>query len=178
MGQVVKGPWAKRDAQSKLFAALSPELKTMPSPGQEVLINQLIEEIGDLAARLGEPRPQSRPAWLKGFVIQLDSQLWPPLEAADWQRVITALKAKKAQHMALLRKRHKISAAQIRAVWARVRSHPHIDEDLLYQMIGVEFPQAKKGKGKSARPSLSSLTQAEASRLLDMLNKGQKRRWA
>ena len=178
MGHVVKGPWGARQAQSKLFAALAPELPTMPSPGQETLICQLIEEIGDLAARQGEARPKDRPAWLKGFIRQVDRDIWPPLDGKNWQRVVGALKARKKQHMAALRKRHRISPAQIKAVWAKVRRHPFVDSDLLYQMIGTEFPHAQKGKGKSARPSLSSLTRAEAHRLLDMLESGQNRRQA
>jgi hypothetical protein len=178
MGRVMQGPWAKREAKSKLFAALAAELSQMPSPKQETLICQLIEETGDLAARLGEARPMDRPAWLRGFIKQVDADLWPPVDGKDWQRVIGALKAKKTQHQAVLRKRHSITPKQIKAVWALVRRHPHVDSDLLYQIIGTEFPNAKKGKGKQARPSLSSLTQGEAGRLLDMLREGQKRRRA
>jgi hypothetical protein len=175
MAKVIKGPWASRQAVTPLFMALAFDLVQMPSPGQENLITSLVDEIGQLSAKLGEGRPNDSAAWLRGFIIRVDINLWAPANSQAWQRVIAALKARKKQHLAALRKKGGITPGQIRAVWAAVRSQPGLDKDLLYEIIGRDYPQARKGQGKKARPSLSSLTSFEASRLLDDLNGARRR---
>lgn len=168
MGQVLTGPWARRPARTRLFAGL--ELEAMPSPGQEHLITELVEEISGLARRLHQDAPGDPARWLGGFARQLGLD-WPP-GADEWQRLIAGLKRRKGQLIEQARQGDRITPGQLRKIWATVRDprYPYVDEDLVYLLVRQRFPRARRpGPDGHPRPSLSRLTRREASRLLEML---------
>ncbi len=142
----------------------------MPTPGQERLIDELVGELRDLARRRHQAVPEDPIRWLRGFARQQGIG-WPP-GGDDWQWLIAGLKRRKNQLIAQVRSGDRVTQAQLRKIWATVRDprYPYVDEDLVYLLVRQCFPRARRpGPDGHPRPSLSRLTQREASRLLEML---------
>ncbi len=168
MGEVVPGPWGERHPRTALFRTLrggDGDLEQMPSPGQERLIADLVEEICALSRQTGRAVPSDPARWLVGFGRQAAGS-WPP---GDWSGLIAGLKRRKRQLIEQVRQHDRITPAQMRKIWATLRCSPYLDQATLYQIIAQRFPQARKREGGRTRPSLSRLTRREAGRLLDML---------
>lgn len=168
MPKIVQGPWKGRATEYKLWEPLWAGLAAKPTAGQERLIAELVAELRALARWLGHPDQREPAAWLLGFCKQAELD-WPP---EKFSRLIAALKAKKKQLKARGRRKNAITAAQRRKLWAIVgdAALPGIDKDLMYWIIREEYPSARRpGPDGVAVPSLSSLTTAEARRLIDTL---------
>lgn len=165
MAGVVRGPWG-RDKRHPLWAALWPQLRELPSPGQEQVIAAVVEEIAGLLPRLKHEPIRDHAAWLRGVVEQASPDLWPP---SDYQAILRVLKAKKGQLVDQVRAGDRITQAQNRRLWAALAAHPHCDQDWLYEQIDQRFPRARRNKGGKPRPSVSLLTRREAGELIDEL---------
>jgi hypothetical protein len=163
--KVVRGPWGRGERHS-LWAALWPQLETLPSPGQEGVIAAVVEEIAGLLRALKAEAIRDHAAWLRGVVEQADPGLWPP---SDYQAILRVLKAKKAQLVDQLRAGQLRTGAQNRRLWAALAAHPHCDQEWLYGYIREHYPRAKRMKGGKMQPSVSMLTQREVGAIIDYL---------
>ncbi|MCF8064350.1 MAG: hypothetical protein K9K65_06075 [Desulfarculaceae bacterium] len=171
--QVLKGPWGRRLPRVAFWEPLWEELcrtAELPSPAQEKVIAELIGEIQQLADRL-KLSPIRMPAgWLRGFVMQANPDLWPPGDSQQWNTILFLLKERKKQLQKMERRELSlVSRPQIRKIRWLLARDPFRDEAWLYAYVGENFPQAKREKGGKQRASLSSLTLAEASHLIDLL---------
>lgn len=177
MGRVLQGPWARRrPRRPAVWADLWPDLAVLPTPDQEAVIADLVSEISRLRVGLGRKPIGDRAAWLLGFVGRLDADLWPPADLEAYQKIWRSLKEAKTQIIKRQRRDNRITPAQLRLIWATVRGAPHMDRDILYRIIREEFPRARKpGPDGRAVPSLSSMTRAEARRLIDIIKPGGRR---
>lgn len=171
--QVLKGPWGRRPPRVTFWEPLWEELcKTaeLPSPAQEEVIAELVQEIQLLADRL-KLSPIRMPAgWLRGFITQANPELWPPSDSQQWNTILFLLKERKKQLQRMERRELSlVSRPQIRKIRWLLSRDAYRDEAWLYAYIGENFPEARREKDGRLRPSLSSLTLAEASHLIDLL---------